>query len=467
MIYCYNRLWKLLIDKGLTKTQMRTMAGISTNIVAKMGKGEPVSMDTLAKITSVLNCGIGDIIDIKNSDTTYYPKVFDVFSGAGGFSLGFEMAGCEIIAAIEKDKWAADTYQLNHKKTKMLLGDIESFNDEYLKDNIFQPDIIIGGPPCQGFSVCRKNAGDPKDPRNSLFIEFVRMAKIFSPKVMVMENVPNIIKAKTQSGEKVVDIIKSEFEKLGYYVYYDILSASDYGVPQLRQRFVMIASKQILDTPFPPKKYYVEDNNQIVDNTLKKCPTLWEAISDLPDIEAREGSEIMSYTKNPQNEYQRYCRCNSNELHNHLAMKHTQRLIDRFAAMTWGQSVSDITDDKLKQRKRNGNGAVSDKPYDQNNRRMHPNKICHTITATFYGNFVHPYKNRNFTAREGARIQSFPDNYIFTGKPTVVSKKLAMREGRTNDTYLCQYSQIGNAVPPLMAKAIASNILTQVSFKER
>ena len=149
-------------------------------------------------------------------------------------------------------------------------------------------------------------------------------------------------------------------------------------------------------------------------------------------------------------------------------MKHTQRLIERFSHMTWGQSVSDITDDRLKQRKRNGNGAVSESPYDQNNRRMHPNKICHTITATFYGNFVHPYKNRNFTAREGARIQSFPDTYVFLGKPTVVSKKLLMKEGRTGEAYLCQYSQIGNAVPPLMAKAIAENIIRQVDFsKER
>ena len=92
---------------------------------------------------------------------------------------------------------------------------------------------------------------------------------------------------------------------------------------------------------------------------------------------------------------------------------------------------------------------------------MHPNKICHTITAAFYGNFVHPYKNRNFTAREGARIQSFPDTYIFKGKPTVVSKKLLMKEGREGEAFLCQYSQIGNAVPPLMAEAIAKNLIQE------
>lgn len=400
-------------------------------------------------------------------------KVFDLFSGAGGFSCGFEMAGCRIIGAIEHDKWAADTFSFNHPNAKMLLGDIESFSENDLKNAIVEkPDIIIGGPPCQGFSICVKNAGDPKDPRNSLFTEYVRIAKMYKPMVLVLENVPNIEKAKTKSGEKVVDIIRKEFEQIGYFVYSAVLTASDYGVPQMRQRFVLIASKQALETPFPKATHYVcdsditakDENTFAVENGLVRCPTLWEAISDLPDIEARQGAEEMDYTTEPKNSFQEYCRNGSIVLHNHLAMKHTQRLVERFSQMTWGQSISDITDDRLKQRKRNGNGAVSDSPFDQNNRRMHPNRICHTITATFYGNFVHPYKNRNFTAREGARIQSFPDSYVFLGKPTVVSKKLLLKEGRTGEAYLCQYSQIGNAVPPLMAKAIAENILEQVKF---
>lgn len=406
-------------------------------------------------------------------------KVFDVFSGAGGFSLGFEMAGCQIIGAIEHDKWAADTFSYNHADAKMMIGDIEAFSEIMIRDALKEtPDIIIGGPPCQGFSICVKNAGDPKDPRNSLFVEFIRMAKIYSPIAMVMENVPNIERAKTKSGEKVVDIIIKEFESLGYNVYHTILTASDYGVPQMRQRFILIACKYTLRTPFPPKTHYVPgsictDNDSkweqfsLLDdmNTgLKRCPTLWDAISDLPDIEAREGAEVMKYDKNPSNEYQKWCRDGATVLYNHLAMKHSKRLVERFSQMSWGQSVSDITDERLKQRKRNGNGEVSLNPYDQNNRRMHPDKICHTITATFYGNFVHPYKNRNFTAREGARIQSFPDTYVFLGKPTVVSKKLLLKEGRDAEAYLCQYSQIGNAVPPLMAKAIASNLIQQIQI---
>jgi len=115
----------------------------------------------------------------------------------------------------------------------------------------------------------------------------------------------------------------------------------------------------------------------------------------------------------------------------------------------------------LKPYKRNTT-EIAEKVYDQNNRRMHPDKPCHTIPASFYANFVHPFKNRNFTAREGARIQSFPDNFVFKGKPTVVSHRLLAREGRLDEKYLCQYNQIGNAVPPLISKALANNILKQI-----
>lgn len=391
-------------------------------------------------------------------------KCLDLFSGAGGFSLGFTMAGCEIIGAVEIDKWAAETFQYNHPKAKVIVKDITQVtNDELLEAFPDHPDIIVGGPPCQGFSICRKNAGDPKDPRNSLFVEYLRVVALLKPSVVVVENVPNILNAKTKAKEPVVSILHAELEKLGYHVEHTILNATDYGVPQSRQRFVLIGSKKKLARPFPQATHYVKVEGELnLKGDLLSCPTLWDAISDLPDIEAREGSEEMAYDKPPQNDYQRMCREGSTMLHNHLAMKHTPRLVERFSAMKWGESISDIKDDRLKQRKRNGNGEVSDTPYDQNNRRQHPYKVCNTVTATFYGNFVHPFKNRNFTAREGARIQSFPDWYVFRGKPTVVSKKLLLRSGRDGEAYLCQYSQIGNAVPPLVAKAIAANIIEQL-----
>jgi len=386
-------------------------------------------------------------------------KVLDTFAGAGGFSLGLEMTNqAEIIGAIEIDQWASETFKFNHKNTKVLTNDITKLSNYDLQIEFKEkPNIILGGPPCQGFSICNINNGDPKDPRNSLFKEFIRLGKLFEPEVLIMENVPNLINAKTSNNEKVIDIITKEFEKIGYNVYSKILSASDYGIPQIRKRLFIIASKKILLTPFPTPTHTTNNNSL----NLIKCPTLWDAISDLNTLKAREGAEELEYEKEPINDYQKWCRINSKKLYNHKAMNHTKRVVERFASMSWGDSVSDVPE-HLKPLKRNGNGIISSKTYDQNNRRMHPHKQCHTITASFYSNFVHPFSNRNFTAREGARIQSFPDNYIFKGKPTVVSQKLLAREGRLNEKFLGQYNQIGNAVPPLLAKAIANNLFKQL-----
>lgn len=389
-------------------------------------------------------------------------KVLDTFAGAGGFSLGFEMAGCEIVGAIETDAWACETFEFNHPEAIVIKSNIEEVTDEKLKEIFLgnEPEFILGGPPCQGFSICNKNNGDPKDPRNSLFEEFVRLGKIFKPRIMVMENVPNLIKAKTKSNEFVLDIIKNELRSLGYFVYSKILESVYYGVPQIRKRLFVIASYIELERPFP-EPTHSPNQSDLLSFSLKKTPTLWEAISDLPEIEAREGAEEMQYSSKPQNDFQITLRKGSIKLHNHLAMKHSKRMIERFSAMKWGQSISDVPD-HLKPYKRNSNGIISNKVYDQNNRRMHPDKPCHTIPASFYANFVHPYKDRNFTAREGARIQTFPDSYVFKGKPTVVSHKLLAREGRFDDKHLCQYNQIGNAVPPMLAKAVADNILSQI-----
>lgn len=389
-------------------------------------------------------------------------KVLDTFAGAGGFSLGFHLAGAEIIGAIEVDSWATETFQYNHPESLVIKRDISTLSDEEILamfgDN--KPDIILGGPPCQGFSVANRNNGDHKDPRNSLFEEFLRVGRVLSPMIMIMENVPNIIKAKTQNGAHVVDIIKEELSSLGYHVYHSILESTDFGVPQIRKRLFIVASKNELENPFPKATHSINGNDGLI-----RTPSLWDAISDLPVINAREGSEEMEYDILALTDYQKSLRKDSDKISNHKAMNHSKRLVERFSSMTWGQSTSDVPE-HLKPYKRNSK-EISEKVYDQNNRRMHPDKPCHTIAASFYANFVHPYLNRNFTAREGARIQSFPDWYVFKGKPTVVSHKLLQREGREDEKYLCQYNQIGNAVPPLMAQAIATNILNEVFYNDK
>lgn len=393
-------------------------------------------------------------------------KVLDTFAGAGGFSLGFDLSGhYDIVGAIEKDKWAAETFQVNHPNSKVIQNSIELLTDREIKEQFIgqEPDVILGGPPCQGFSIANKKAGDPKDPRNSLFEQFIRLGAIFSPEVLIMENVPNLIKSKTKDKALVIDIIMKELEAIGYKASFKLLKATDYGVPQIRQRLFVIATKNSIENPFPKATHRIANQSAtLFQEELQLCPTLWEAISDLPEIEAREGSHEMEYTKSAENDYQALMRVDSTKVYNHTAMKHSKRLVDRFTAMSWGDSTADVPE-HLKPLKRNGNGERSKKVYDQNNRRMHPNKPCHTIAASFYANFVHPYKNRNFTPREGARIQSFPDWYEFKGKPTVVSHKLLQREGRIGEKHLCQYNQIGNAVPPLLASAIANHLYKKIN----
>lgn len=357
-------------------------------------------------------------------------QVIDLFSGAGGFSLGFKNAGFKIIGAIEADTWAAETFAFNHRDASVIQSKIEKVTDHEIlhRFSSSRPDILLGGPPCQGFSICNKNNGDPKDPRNSLFKDFIRVSKLLNPSVVIMENVPNLAKAKTQSQEHVIDIIQNEFSTIGYYVYLSTLEAVHYGVPQIRKRLFIIASKYQLTSPFPEPTHSIE-RTSLLTHHLQKTPTLWDAISDLPVIQAREGSEVMAYESDPLNQFQEKMRKGSELLHNHLAMKHTKRMVERFQSMKCGESTLDVPE-SLRPYKRNSGGVISNKIYSQNNRRMQPDKPCHTIPASFYANFVHPYQHRNFTAREGARIQTFPDTYIFKGKPTVVSHKSLAREGR-------------------------------------
>ena len=394
-------------------------------------------------------------------------RVLDTFAGAGGFSLGFELAGCTVIGGIEIDSWASETFAHNHKDALVVTRDIQLVSDDEVR-NLFakrRPDVLLGGPPCQGFSLCRKIAGDPTDPKNSLFVEFLRVARVVQPDYVIMENVPNIEKARTHRGESVIGIIERELRDLGYHVSHGVLEATDFGIPQIRKRLFVVASVHKLERPFPKATHCVRGAvDDLFGGSLNRCPTLWEAISDLPALEAGEGSEIQDYTQEPENDYQRVLREGSKRLWNHTAMRHSKRMVERFSAMACGQSVSDVAR-HLRPLKRNGNGEISGTVYDQNNRRMHPDRPCHTIPASFYANFVHPHQHRNFTPREGARLQSFPDSFVFKGKPTVVSHMLLAREGRTDEKHLCQYNQIGNAVPPLLAKAIAGNLLAQAGIE--
>ena len=385
---------------------------------------------------------------IDNQNFTFV----DLFAGAGGFGLGFQMSGkFSPICSIEKDLWAVETLRANNQHT-IIHADITQISTKASIVNQCKkkPDVIIGGPPCQGFSIAGK--GDPLDPRNALFRYFVKWVKVLSPKVFVMENVTGLLMRKNAEGKNVIDIIKEAFCSVGYSCQVWTLNAADYGVPQMRQRVFIVGNKLGKEIPLPKPTHSMNEYMN-----LPPYITVWEALSDLPRIEAKEGNECMEYDKNPSNEYQYYCRTDSVCVYNHVAMQHTKRLVNRFQKILDGDIVSTLPDE-LKVRKRNGNGELSDSLYTSNYRHLNPNTVSYTIPASFYSTFIHPFIPRNITAREAARIQSFPDRYIFKGKRTQISSKLLAKLGKEEENHLSQYNQIGNAVPPMLAKTIADSI---------
>lgn len=363
----------------------------------------------------------------------------DLFSGCGGMTVGFKQAGFNTILASDIDVNCFKTFKKNFPETPFINEDISKISKKEFKSLIQNKnvDIISGGPPCQGFSLANKNRNKIKDdPRNALFYEFVRVIKIFQPKVFIMENVKGILSMKKGA---VINLIQDEFESAGegYNVDYKLLLSSDYGVPQTRERVIMLGFRKDL-------KIFPEFPKPI---NMKKNISVWDAISDLPQINAGEGDEIQEYASKPLNNFQKKMRVSSRNIHNHVAMKHTQRLIDRFKVIKHGQSLANVPKE-YSAVKRGDPNVKSGIIFSQNNKRVFPDMPSPTIAASFQSNYIHPYLNRNFTAREGARLQSFPDNFIFEGMRT----KMSWEKG------LSQYQQIGNAVPPLLSKVIAKQI---------
>ncbi len=365
-------------------------------------------------------------------------NTIDLFSGCGGMSLGFKWAGFNTLLASDIDENCKLTFQKNFIDIPFICNDISLLLKKEIdhlinKKNV---DVITGGPPCQGFSLANKNRNKVKDdPRNRLFFEFVKVINWYNPKAFVMENVKGLLSM--HKGEVFRQII-NEFENTatGYNVRWQILKASDYGVPQCRERVIIIGIRKDLNLypEFPLIKY-------------KKPTTVDEAISDLPLINAGEGADKMEYNSKPKNNYQKFLRKNSKYVYNHIAMNHTKRLIERFMAINHGQSLVDVWDTHGAV-KRGNPSEKSNIKFSQNNQRLFGDKPAPTIAASFQSNFIHPHLNRNFTAREGARLQSFPDTFIFEGMRT----KMSWEKG------LSQYQQIGNAVPPLLAFEIANKL---------
>lgn len=385
----------------------------------------------------------------SNKSIEYKYTSIDLFSGCGGLTKGFELAGIKSILASDVDENCEKTFKRNFLKTPFLRKDITHIEKQEIDDllNGVQPDIIIGGPPCQGFSLANKRRNKiADDPRNKLFYSFVKFINWYSPKAFVMENVKGLLSM--QNGQ-VIHTIMEEFSNAGtcgYKVAYKVLKASDYGTPQNRERVILIGYRNDLNiVPSFPAPYLMD-----------KYVTVDDAINDLPIIESGEGKDGVKYKCEAQNDFQRFVRANSTYVNNHIAMRHTPRLIERFKAIKPGQSLIDVWETHGAV-KRGTPTEKSEIKFSQNNQRVFGNLPAPTIAASFQSNFIHPYLNRNFTAREGARLQSFPDDFIFEGMRT----KMSWEKG------LSQYQQIGNAVPVLLAYAIAETIIKNLDkYKE-
>lgn len=348
-------------------------------------------------------------------------KIIDLFAGVGGLSQGFISNGFEVEFAIEYDKEIAESYRLNHPNTDVYAEDIAKIDFNVLKEKHGSVDVIVGGPPCQGFSQKGKRLSI-KDERNYLFQKFIEAVDIFKPNYFVLENVPNILT--TANGFFKNEIVQG-FEEIGYKVNAKTLNASDYGVPQNRRRafFIGTLKSKIIDFPEPNK-------NKV---------TVKEAIYDLPFIESGEGEKVTEYREIKDiSNYQKLLRNKSKIVHNHIATKHSKLAIERLKLIPVGKGKEVLPEEHRTKSIFSGTWS-----------RLKEDGIAATITTRFdtpsSGLFTHPILNRCLTVREAARIQSFSDNFIFYGSKT------------------CQMKQVGNAVPPLLASAVAKQILNDIN----
>ena len=372
-------------------------------------------------------------------------KVIDLFAGAGGLSYGFEKAGFEIILAVEKDKWAVETYMANHRNKNAIEADIYSLDENFFEPYKGSVEIVMGGPPCQGFSIAASNRRKENDARNTLYRQFLRVVGILNPKIVLIENVKEIVNYKLPDGTKIVDDIAGFMRNHGYDFDFQVLNCRMYGIPQDRRRFFFLAVKHEL----VKEEFKLEE-------MLKKyiCNEIsfFDAISDLPIVRPKEFPEdaTMNYTMAPKNQYQQEMRGECSILSNHIPMQHTDKTVEKFKFLLSGTSVE--MPEELLPRVRSHADTVSYATYSQNHRIIDGHKVSPTITASFYSSFIHPTQPRNLTVREAARIQTFPDDFVFKGKKTTLSKKLLAKKGIIEELHLDQFNQVGNAVPPKMAK---------------
>jgi len=347
-------------------------------------------------------------------------NVVDLFSGVGGLSYGFsKMPEFNILAANEIEKDISIAYTLNHPNVAMLNCDINQLTEEKFQEILKgkRVDLIVGGPPCQSYSTLGKRQ---MDERANLFMQYKRILTILNPKAFVFENVSGIL---SMDKGRLFERIKSEFESLGYQLKYKLLDAVDYGVPQHRERVILVGFKGENKFEYPQPTH---------GEGLKSYITLEEAIGDLPAI--KSGQTNNSFDSSVSNDFLNFVRNTNETMTEHSAPNNGEHLIRIMKALKDGQSKDDLPEDI---RPKSGYGNTYAKLWWK--------KPSTTITRNFAcpssSRCIHPRDSRAMSIREGARLQSFPDDYKFYGSDGM--KRL----------------EIGNAVPPLLSKVIAEQML--------
>lgn len=378
----------------------------------------------------------------------------DCFSGPGGICTGFHAAGFQTLVAIEYIKSCVDTYSANHPEVHVIHNDIRNVKAEDILPYIPKEgvDIVTSGMPCETFSTAGNTSRSFYDDRQFLFREGIRIAQICNAKMILFENVPAITTKTVEKNSKelIVSVLKRELEEAGYTNMEEfVLSATEFGVPQKRKRFFILASKD--------KKYHIS----APEPTCDKIVTVKQAFADLPNVIANSNKEKTTYLKSD-SEYSALMKDNvfwKREEHHegltyHMPMKHRACTIERFGLINPGESLKDLFErytgeerEQLQERR-----VLPKKMFIKRNYRLIPTDAAPTVTSHCLDEFVHPKYDRALTVRECARLQSFPDSYDFCGGPYLVP--------HIDRTVQDKYEQIGDAVPPLLAYAWGKKIIS-------
>ena len=373
------------------------------------------------------------------------PTTIDLFSGAGGLASGFGARGFCVRAANDFDKDAAATFKLNHPDTEFVPGQIQSIDSQDLLDAAGlrkgELDALIGGPPCQAFSVYNHQRG-MHDERSGLFREYVRIVEDLMPRFILMENVTGI--TSIENG-RAVEEIRASLGALKYHVETRILKSEQYGIPQERRRLFFLGARDHSTLIWPQPTHGPLDDLFDVRLGLQPFVTVGEALSELPVLRNGEGAEEMAYTGDAQSEYQHLLRQGSVRVFNHVAPRLAPINQERMRHIPQGGSWRDLPERLLPAGMRRARRSDHTKRYG----RMDPAGLSCTVLTKcdpHWGAYIHATQDRAITVREAARLQSFPDRFRFIGSRVE------------------QYRQVGNAVPPLLAQAMAGAVLDMAEF---